>query len=101
MLTSNDLDLLVDELFDASDHWYHLGLQLEVKTMTLERIIRQFIDSRHRFREMLNVWLITADKPSWKTLTDALWSRSVGASQLAGVLEAKYCPVEDMQESKH
>ena len=101
MLTSNDLDLLVDELFDASNLWYYLGLQLKVKTMTLERIITQFSDRTLMLREMLNVWLITADKPSWKTLTDALRSQIVGASPLAGVLEAKYCLVEDMQESKH
>ena len=101
MLTSDDLDLLVYELLDASDQWYPLGLQLKVKTKTLERIRRQFHGPRDQLWEMLEVWLITADEPSWKTLTDALRSQSVGASQLAGVLETKYCRVEDMQESKH
>ena len=101
MLTSDDLDLLVYELLDASAQWYPLGLQLKVKTKTLERIREQFGSSRDQLWEMLKVWLITADKPSWKTLTDALRSQSVGESQLAGVLERKYCLVEDMQESKH
>ena len=43
---------------------------------------------------MLKVWLTTSDNTSWKTLKDALKSRSVGASQLAGVLETKYSLVE-------
>ena len=43
---------------------------------------------------MLKTWSTTSDNPSWRTLTDALRSQSVGATQLAGDLEAKYCPVE-------
>ena len=101
MLTSDDLDLLVYELLDVSAQWYPLGLQLKVRTKTLERIRRQIPNPRDQLQEMLKVWLITSDKPSWNTLTDALRSRSVGASQLASVLEAKYCLVEDMQESKY
>ena len=101
MLTSDDLDLLVYELLDASAQWYPLGLQLKVKTKTLERISVCFSDPRDQLWEMLKVWLITADNPSWKILTDALRSRSVGASLLAGVLKAKYCLVEDIGESKH
>ena len=95
MLTSDDLDLLVYELLDVSAQWYPLGLQLNVKTKTLEWIRRQYQNFSHQLREMLKVWLITNDKPSWKTLMDALRSRSVGASQLASVLETKYCLVEE------
>ena len=101
MLTSDDLDLLVYELLDVSAQWYPLGLQLNVKTKTLEWIRRQYQNFSHQLREMLKVWLITNDKPSWKTLMDALRSRSVGASQLASVLETKYRQPKDMQESKY
>ena len=83
-----------------SPHWYELGVQLKMRTSTLDRIQAQFRDSKRWLLEMLNAWLTTADKPSWKTLTDALRSRSVGASQLADDLEAKYCLVEDTLESK-
>ena len=81
--------------------WYPLGLQLKVRTETLERIRREYHDPRDQLREMLKTWLTTSHKPSWKTITDALKSRSVGASQLASVLETKYCLVEDVRESKY
>ena len=77
--------------------FYPLGLQLKVGTGTLDSIQAQFSDPTHQLQEMLKVWLTTADKPSWKTLIVALRRRSVGASQLAGVLDAKYC----RPKSKH
>ena len=79
--------------------WYTLGVLLKVSTGKLDRIVISFSDPRDQLREMLKTWLTTADNPSWKTVTDAL--RSVGASQLADDLEAKYCLVEDKHESKH
>ena len=81
--------------------WYSLGVQLKLGVGTLDRIREQFSDSRDRLLEILKTWLTTADNPRWKTLTNALRSRSVGASLLASILEAKYCLVEDMPESKH
>ena len=77
-----------------SAHWYPLGLQLKVRISTLDGIRVQFQNPRDQLLEMLKVWLTTGDNTSWTTLTDALRSRSVGASQLAGVLETKYCLVE-------
>ena len=79
--------------------WYTLGLLLKVSTRTLDRIVISFSDPKRQLREMLKTWLTTSDNPSWKTVTDVL--RSVGTSQLADDLEAKYCLVEDMHESKH
>ena len=80
-----------------SAEWYNLGLQLKVRTGELNSIRAQFTTPKHQLREMLNAWLTTSDNPSWKTLTDALRSRSVGASQLASVLETKYCLLEEAE----
>ena len=74
-----------------SAQWYHLGLQLKVRTGTLDKIRTQFTDPRDQLLEMLKTWLTTSDNTSWKTLTHALRSRSVEATQLASVLETKYC----------
>jgi len=93
-LTLDDLGQVMEEVLDVSAQWYHLGLQLKVKPWTLDNIQAQFPDPKRQLLEMLKVWLTTSDNTSWKTLTDALRSRSVGASQLAGVLETKYCLVE-------
>ena len=80
---------------DVSAQWFHLGLQLKVRTGTLDRIRTQFTDPRDQLVEMLKTWLNSSDNISWKTLTDALRSQSVGKGQLADVLEKKYCSVEE------
>ena len=77
--------------------WYHLGLQLKMRVDILDSIR----SNRDQLLEMLKTWLTTADNPSWKTLIDALRSRSVGASLLGDILKAKYCLVEDIGEIKH
>ena len=82
------------------ERWYRLGLQLKVRIATLDRIRAQFSNPIDRLREILRTWLTTSDKPCWTTLTDALRCRSVQASQLAGVLETKYCLRKDKLESK-
>ena len=93
-LTLDDLGQVMEEVLDVSAQWYHLGLQLKLRTGALDRIRTQFHDPRDQLLEMLKTWLTSSDNTSWKTLTDALRSRSVGASQLAGALETKYCLVE-------
>ena len=80
---------------DVSAQWYHLGVQLKVRTGTLDNIQAQFPDPKRQLLEMLKTWLTTSDNTTWKTLTDALRSRSVGASQLASVLKTKYCLGEE------
>ena len=80
--------------------WYHLGVELQVNISTLNSIRTQFHDPQDQLLEMLKVWLTTSDNASWKALTDALGSRSMGVSHLAGVLETKYCLVEGTEESQ-
>ena len=101
ILTLDDLGLLLEELLDVRTNWYHLGLLLKRSTGTLDGIKREFPNPRDQLLEMLKTWLRSADNTSWKTLLDALRSRSVGASQLADHLEAKYCRMKDTHESKH
>jgi len=94
-LTPNDLGEVLEEILDISAKWYLLGLQLKLKIGTLDSIQVQFPDPKRQLLEMLKAWLNTSDNTTWKILTVALRSQSVGASQLAGVLEAKYCLVEE------
>ena len=85
---------------DLSAQWYLLGLQLKVKIGTLDRIRAQFADPIHQLLEMLKAWLSTSDNTTWKILTNALRSQTVGADQLAGELEKKYCLVKKAEEGK-
>ena len=85
---------MLGEVLDVAAQWYNLGLQLKVRTGTLDSISTQFNAPPDQLRQMLKTWLTSGDSATWKTLTDALRNRIVGASQLASVLETKYCPVE-------
>ena len=99
-MTLDDLGCVLEEVLDVSAQWYHLGLQLKVKAGTLDRFRAQFSDPKDLLMEMLKTWLTTSDNTTWKTLTDALRSQSVGASQLAGELEKKYCHVKGTNVGK-
>jgi len=90
MLTPDDLGLVLEEVIEMCASWYRLGLQLRVRIGDLDRIRAQFSDPIDQLLEMLKTWLKSGVITSWKTLTDALRSRSVGANQLAGALETKY-----------
>ena len=81
-----------------SPHWYTLGLLLQVRISMLDNIQAQFSDPKRQLLEMLKVWLTTSDNTNWKSLIDALASRSVGASQLASVLERKHCVMKESEE---
>ena len=86
---------------DVDAQWVdYLGLQLGLKTLPLHRITFEPHDSRYRLLEVLKTWLTTSDNTSWKTLSDALRSPTMGANRLAGSLERKYCLTKDMRESK-
>ena len=99
-LTLDDLGEMLEEVVDVSAQWYLLGLQLKVKIGTLESIQAQFADPKRQLLEMLKTWLATSDNTSWKALTNAVRSQCVGASQLAGVLEKKYCQVKGTDVDK-
>ena len=110
ILTKDDHALLVEELDHAfqlddlanvHEQWYRFGLQLKVSTKMLDRIREEFPDPKDQLPEMLKAWLTSSDNTSWKTLTDALKSQSVGCYLIADYLESKYCPMKDMSESKH
>ena len=97
-----DLGQVLEELMGMCRQWYYLGLQLKVRTETLDTIKAQFSDSTRLLLEVLKTWLTDSDNTSWKTLTDALRRRSVGERGLADHLVSKYKVEEtEVHESKH
>ena len=91
---------MLEEIVDLSAQWYLLGIQLKVKIGTLDSIQAQFADPKRQLLAMLKAWLTTSDNTTWKILTNALRSQSVGAGQLADELEKKYCLVKKTEERK-
>ena len=44
----DDLGQVMEEVLDVSAQWYHLGLQLKVRTGTLDNIQAQFPDPKRQ-----------------------------------------------------
>ena len=84
-----DLDYVLEEVLDVSAQWYFLGLQLKVRSGELDRIETQFKNPKRCLLEVLKAWLCTDKNPSWKTLMNALRSRTVDTSWLADYLKTK------------
>ena len=96
----NNLGRVQEEIFEARTKWYDIGLQLNVQVHTLDSIKSQFSDPKDCLREILKVWLKTAGKTTWKTLVDALMSRTIEESQLAARLKEKYCVAALVNENE-
>ena len=102
-LTSGDLGTLVNELHEVRDKWYHLGLQLNMKTSDLKAIRSQYMNKPDDcLLEMLSVWLSRTDPspPSWQRVVDALSSPAVDRPDVAEHVRQVYmcfegdtCPI--------
>ena len=81
---------LVEDLRKVVPQWRDLGVQLEIDLDELKIVATNYEKEEDRFREMLSIWLRSSKNPSWKTIAEALRTRSVGYNQLALGLEQKY-----------
>ena len=95
VLGENDLRCVYKELLDVSHKWFKLGVELELRLGTLERVRDQYPDPSTALLEMLLHWLKQVDPPpTWEGLACALESRTVGEPRLAEQLRTKYCKTE-------
>ena len=94
-LTSSNLAIVRDALFDVRSKWEDIGIELLSKNDTdaiKKEKCNNVVDC---LTEMLSVYLKRA-KPepsnSWKSIIAALKTKAVGESRLAKELEEKYLP---------
>ena len=93
LLTPDDLATLVNELNKVRDKWYHLGVQLNMKTSDLNAIRSQYMNNPDdSLLEMLSVWLSRTDPspPSWQRVVDALSSPAVERPDVARHITKSY-----------
>ena len=79
-----DLKNIKECAYPARSKWYNIGINLDIDVGTLEAIEKDNMGKSDAcFRELLTKWLRRDDPvPSWKTLTDALQSQTVGINVL-------------------
>ena len=91
-LTSGDLKKVLDALWEARTKWFHIGIQLDMKTSDLKVIKKDYDEADLCFTEMLTDWLKRMNPPpTWEALVDALKSRTVGYEQLADTILKTHC----------
>ena len=92
-LSIDDLKVLQEKLFDVSNKWYNIGLQLLLNADTLDNIKSNCGSSTQDcLLEVLKKWLRRVNPyPTWKAIIDALKSIVVGEGNLAQKLEDEYC----------
>ena len=77
---------IYEALFDARDKWYDIGMFLKLQIETLNGIENNEVQLDRQFRKMLLLWLQSGKNRTWYALADALRSKFVGRSDIAGKL---------------
>ena len=90
-LTPDDAGKVVEELLDAQNKSFVLGLRLNLPTCEVEAIHSKHADPRSSLLHVIIAFPRQAEpRPTWKALTDALKSRMVNLPALAMKLERAY-----------
>ena len=76
-------------LYDATDQWFDIGLQLDIDSDDLERIEAKFQNNTERLRKMITVRLNQGDL-TWDHITDALENRTIDQKVIADEIRRKY-----------
>ena len=86
---------VLQELGEVSKEWFFLGLALELKSPTMEKIKDENDRNINYCKyEMVKAWLNGIDgclPPTWANLVCALKTRTVGLCNLAENIGKKFC----------
>ncbi len=93
LCTPNSLKLkdVYTALYDATDQWFDIGLQLDIDSNDLKRIFNEchLQNNTERLREMITVRLSQGDL-TWDHITEALENRTIGQKVIADEIRRKY-----------
>ena len=92
MTPDNAADIL-EEILDAQNKSYYLGLKLKVAQCEVEAIHKTYTDPLDRLLHIFIAFLKgVKPKPTWRVIVDALRSRAVNLTALAEKVEEAHCP---------
>ena len=101
-LTINELNSVLNKVWDARSKWNNIGLALEVSQGDLEAIkASNNNDADVCFREILTRWLQRCSRPTWRVLADALRSPTVGHHCLANDIVLSHSIVFDRDRTRN
>lgn len=83
-LSTDNLQAVRSELFEAQLKWYDIGLELGLPWHTLEKITQECQDTGECLRKMILEWLRAIDlKPTWRSLLNVLQRKVINEGALA------------------
>ena len=92
-LTPDDVVSVVEEIPEAQNHPYVLGLKLKLPLHVVEAICENHTLPRDRLLQVLMEFTKQVDpRPTWRAIVDALRSSAVNLPELAMRVEAAHCP---------
>ena len=79
-------------MWDARSKWYHIGVELDIETSTLDIIGTECQGKvEDCFTKLLTTWLSrVTPQPSWSALVEALESPAVDHLKLVDKIKSKY-----------
>ena len=93
VLTPDDAGMVLNELFEARNQSYVLGLALQLPLDKVEDIHSQYQNPGECLLHVIVAFLRQTDpRPTWRVIVNALRSRAVDLPTLARRVEKVYCP---------
>ena len=93
MLQPDDAVNILEELLDAQNHSFELGLKLKLPLRDVKAICARFSEPRKQLLYIIIAFLEQANpRPTWRVLVDALRSNAVNLTALARRVEAAHFP---------
>ena len=90
-LDVSDLSAVLEDIHDAHDKWYGIGLRLGLTQTVLKGLEQEYQKTEEMLREMLGHWLKqVTPAPTWDALFQALRSKTVNEPSLAEQLLEKH-----------
>ena len=93
-MTPDDVGEVLDEIIEAQNQSYVIGLKLKLPEYKVESIHSRYTDPCKRLLQVLIEFTKQIEpKPTWRVIVDVLKSPSVNLTHLAREVERKHCPV--------
>ena len=93
VLTPDDAVKVYEELLQAQNKSFQLGLKLNLKPHQVEGIHSTYSEPENRLLRVVMLFLNQVEpRPTWRVIVDALKSPAVNLPQLAMTVEAAHFP---------
>ena len=92
-LPPDDAVKILEELLEAQNQSFVLGLRLNLRVHEVEAIHLKYLDPRDRLLHVIIAFLNQVEpRPTWRVIVDALKTRTVNLPRLAAAVERAHFP---------